>query len=87
MLTKKLSTDFKKFTDIDCVGGVINDNIAISISDKLNADNLFKIQHFIRVKFSEFDDDSYLEPKLYPYSNNSLIIEFPLSLIKKLYHV
>jgi hypothetical protein len=86
MLTKKVSNDFKKFTDIDCVGGIINGNIVISITSKLNCDNLFKIQQFIRVKFAEVDTDSYLEPKIYSHSN-MLIIEFPISLINKLYHV
>lgn len=86
MLTKKLSVDFTKFTDIDCVSGLINGNIAISISSKLNCDNLFKIQHFIREKFANVDSDSYLELKMYSYSN-TLIIEFPIMLTKKLYHV
>jgi hypothetical protein len=52
----------------------------------LNCDNLFKIQHFIREKFANVDSDSYLEPKMYSYSN-TLIIEFPIMLTKKIYHV
>lgn len=86
MLTKKLSIDFTKFTNIECVSGLINGNIAISISSKLDCDNLFKIQQFIRVKFAEVDTDSYLQPKMYSYSN-TLIIEFPIEITKKIYHV
>ncbi len=86
-MENKVASDFWKFTDIMYLNVVKTENcVQIHIDKMLDCDNLFKIQHFIRNKFSEFENDSYLEPKIYAV-NNLIIIEFPLSLIKKLYHV
>ena len=83
----KIETDFYKYTNLMYIKVIkTNDCVQIYLNKILDCDNLFKIQQFIRVKFTDVDTNSYLEPKMYSHENY-IVIEFPLSLIKKMYHV